>query len=56
MESIDKTGQPRSKEDIEDAKQAVLLCIVHMEFRLPPKLLLALPTILDALKRYPIKS
>lgn len=53
IESIgfeDRTGQPRSDEDIQEAIQAVEHAMVKNMLKVPPKLAVMLPTIREALK------
>ena len=46
----DKTGQPRSDEDIEEAKQAVQSIMRGDILKVPPQLAVMLPTIRQSLE------
>lgn len=50
MESIDKTGQPPTDQDLDEAIDEIKRQIVKMDMSLPPKLLIQLPNIHRCLK------
>lgn len=49
MEFIDKTGQPRSEDDLREALQAVEHTMLKDILKVPPRLAVLLPTIRQAL-------
>ena len=50
MEIEDKTGQPRSNDDLKDALEVVEDTAVEDILKMPPRLAVFLPTIREALK------
>jgi len=52
MGIIDRSGQPRSVEDIDEALQAMMQLLIEGALSSPPRVILAIPTVLDALKLY----
>lgn len=50
MNGEDKSGQPRSREDLQEALEAVEWAVVRQATKVPPQLLVLLPTIRDVLR------
>lgn len=48
VQVVDKTGQPRSEENLEEALQVVEHAIVKQMMQIPPRLFLQLPIIREA--------
>lgn len=46
---VDKTGQPRSEEDLKEALRAVENTMIHHMLKVPPELAVLMSTIRDAL-------
>lgn len=47
---IDKSGEPRSKEDLEEASRIMRKALINMTLIGNPEITIQIPTILDALK------